>query len=98
MLSFSWNNDIIGKIFLFSLTIIHQMNFFFVHMSVITKLKNSKGKSPCGVEANMLDCNIVASVAFTFVLILFKKVWIPLYPLSYGLNSTTTVLELWLWH
>ena len=56
--------------------------------------------------ANMLDGGTVVSlisghaITFTFRLIPLGKVWISFIPLSYGLNSTTTVLLqgwLWLW-
>ena len=66
---------------------------------------NLKGGCPHGVMVKAMDCGIVVR---EFVLqsryyIHFRantpwERYEPLYPPSYGLNSTTTLLGEWLWH
>ena len=68
------------------------------------KFTNKTWEMPRGVEANMLDYNIVVSLnsrSCYYVLDKYhRERYEPLYPPpSYGLNSTTVVHQQgWLWH
>ena len=57
-----------------------------------------------GLVSNVLDCNLKASLNFSRVIMLafrlipLEKAQTPLSPPTSGLNSTTSVLQGWLWH
>ena len=55
-------------------------------------------KSLHGVVGNIMDIIVRnCAIMFSFRLILWGKVW-TYYSFNYGLDSTTTVLQGWLWH
>ena len=84
--------------------LIHSSVYFICHISEYEVI--IVGENPFGIVANMLDCNIVINKSenqlyyyIHFKTITFGKGMKPLFPSSYGLNSTTTVFLLrWLWH
>ena len=77
-----------------------ESNYYQNHLSPISASNNYfylRGGNLHNVEVNMLDSNIVVSDfeiqwGFTFGLIPLERYDLP-YPFSYGLDSTTTVLQ-----